>query len=169
MRLQRSTSSWRALLGLLSLSVLSCPVALAWTLPRQRILTPQSSPAATALFLAQGSDANTQEAASFSRESMQVNGDSGGSRIIPAAMSGKSQLAAAFTALDESDQYDAVLTGLCAKILDKEGDVDAASLDDSAALLTEMNQRRIPASPRSLMALIDVSTTIFDWATIMLL
>ena len=92
---------------------------------------------------------------------MQVNGEadsSSSSRIIPAAMSGKSQLAAAFTALDESDQYDAVLTGLCAKILDNsEGDTQAASLDDSAALLTEMNQRRIPASPRSLMALIDVS------------
>ena len=85
-------------------------------------------------------------------------------------MTGKSQLAAAFTALDESDQYDAVLTGLCAKILDNDntssGDNsesnssssrNGVSLDDPAALLTEMNERKIPASPRSLMALIDVS------------
>ena len=80
----------------------------------------------------------------------------GASRIIPMAQSGKSQLAAAFTALDESDQYDAVLTGLCAKILDgqQEGPVN---LDDPASLLREMNERSIQASPRSLMALVDVS------------
>ena len=95
---------------------------------------------------------------------------SSSSRIIPAAMTGKSQLAAAFGALDESDQYDAVLTGLCAKLLDTttntaDNDDDAASntqsLDDPVALLTEMNDRQIPASPRSLMALIDVSSFIF--------
>ena len=111
---------------------------------------------------------DTQEDEAFSRESLEggdVNGG-GSSRIIPAAMTGKSQLAAAFTALDESDQYDAVLTGLCAKILDaKKNDADhgndensgSTRLEDPAALLTEMNDRKIPASPRSLMALIDVS------------
>lgn len=104
----------------------------------------------------------------FSRDAMAGDSSSSSSsRIIPAAMTGKSQLAAAFTALDESDQYDAVLTGLCAKILDNDnsssGSTDndnnggGVNLDDPAALLTEMNERKIPASPRSLMALIDVS------------
>jgi len=149
--LQKSRS--QALLGVLTLSVLQ---AQAWTPPQHRISTPAAARRQPALFLAQDSDA-TQEA-----EAPQVNG---GSRIIPAAMSGKSQLAAAFTALDESDQYDAVLTGLCAKILDNQEGADAASLEDSAALLTEMNQRRIPASPRSLMALIDATVKAQDALT----
>ena len=75
------------------------------------------------------------------------------------------QLASAFMSLDENDQYDAVLTGLCAKILDDdEGSTITSSdqvlpaLQDPISLLTEMNQRRIKASPRSLMSLIDVST-----------
>ena len=98
----------------------------------------------------------------ISRDDMEgdSSSSSSSSRIIPAAMTGKSQLAAAFTALDESDQYDAVLTGLCAKILDATAETTeggAVNLDDPAALLTEMNDRKIPASPRSLMALIDVS------------
>ena len=73
----------------------------------------------------------------------------------------QSQLASAFTALDERDQYDAVLTGLCAKILDtpKAASVDptAQALRDPMQLVEEMNTRRIKASPRSLMAFIDVS------------
>ncbi|CAB9530529.1 expressed unknown protein [Seminavis robusta] len=93
-----------------------------------------------------------------------INGEAS-SRIIPAAMTGRSQLAAAFTALDESDQYDAVLTGLCAKILDNDQAATAASLEDSAALLTEMNQRNIPASPRSLMSLIDATVKTQDTTT----
>ena len=71
----------------------------------------------------------------------------------------QSQLAAAFTALDESDQYDAVLTGLCAKILDKPAVLDGEApktLQDPIQLVEEMNSRRIKASPRSLMAFIDV-------------
>ena len=71
----------------------------------------------------------------------------------------KSQLASAFSALDESDQYDAVLTGLCAKILDQPsedlGQVIEA-LQDPIQLMEEMNSRRIKAGSRSLMALIDV-------------
>jgi hypothetical protein len=148
MRLQKSTLALLSLYG----------TAQAWAPPQRRIHPTRRPQSTTTIRLAQSSDANTQEPASFSREDM-VNGDaSSGSRIIPAAMSGKSQLAAAFTALDESDQYDAVLTGLCAKILDSKEDApQTATLEDTAALLTEMNQRRIPASPRSLMALIDVS------------
>ena len=82
---------------------------------------------------------------------------SGGLMSIGSAL--QSQLVSAFTALDESDQYDAVLTGLCAKILDdpsKSGDQVTVALQDLIQLLQEMNSRRIPASGRSLMALIDV-------------
>jgi len=73
----------------------------------------------------------------------------------------QSQLASAFTALDESDQYNAVLTGLCAKILDQPSALDdsnAKTLEDPIQLVEEMNSRRIRASPRSLMAFIDVSS-----------
>jgi len=75
----------------------------------------------------------------------------------------QSQLASAFTALDERDQYDAVLTGLCAKILDQPagtpppaGEEITDPLRDPMQLVDEMNSRRIKASPRSLMAFIDV-------------
>ena len=71
----------------------------------------------------------------------------------------QSQLASAFTALDESDQYDAVLTGLCAKILDQPAISDGSAgktLEDPIQLVEEMNTRRIKASPRSLMSFIDV-------------
>ena len=71
----------------------------------------------------------------------------------------KSQLQNAFSALDEGDQYDAVLTGLCAKILDQpkdDSDQIIVALQDPLQLLDEMNSRRIKAGSRSLMALIDV-------------
>jgi hypothetical protein len=91
---------------------------------------------------------------------LQVNGET--STLMTTAGSSKSQLFSAFSALDLNDQYDAVLTGLCAnKILDDSG-VAAAdarqSLQDPLQLLDEMNDKQIQASPRSLMALIDVST-----------
>ena len=73
----------------------------------------------------------------------------------------QSQLASAFSALDEGDQYDAVLTGLCAKILDQPtlaGDLVVDALKDPISLLEEMNSRRVSAGSRSLMALVDVST-----------
>lgn len=85
-----------------------------------------------------------------------------------------SLLASAFDALNEDDKYDAVLTGLCSKILDGKIQVDPEQigkeatltpsdlalekLKDPIRLLGEMNQRRVKASSRSLMALIDVST-----------
>lgn len=73
----------------------------------------------------------------------------------------KSQLFASFSALSLRDQYDAVLTGLCAKIVDNnDSNRDAATifsrLEDPIQLLQEMNSKRIMASPRSMMALIDV-------------
>jgi hypothetical protein len=100
-------------------------------------------------------------------ESDDVNGSTkttttmvgGGSSLVAAASpDNKSRLASAFAALDETDQYDAVLTGLCAKILDDTADEEAkAALQDPIKLMQEMNARRVTASGRSLMALIDVS------------
>jgi len=67
----------------------------------------------------------------------------------------------AFASLNEEDKYDTVLTGLCAKILDgqidTEEDEDVDPLDGPMDLLTEMNSRRVKASPRSLSAMIDVA------------
>ena len=75
----------------------------------------------------------------------------------------QSRLVDAFTALDESDKYDAVLTGLCAKILDDTSKTTSdiiESLNDPINLVQEMNQRRIRAGARSLMSLIDVSVPV---------
>jgi hypothetical protein len=84
------------------------------------------------------------------------------SQLTFASQDTKSRLASAFAALDESDQYDAVLTGLCAKILDDAPDADAKeALQDPIKLMQEMNARRVKASGRSLMALIDVSILMF--------
>ncbi|KAI2514152.1 hypothetical protein MHU86_45 [Fragilaria crotonensis] len=83
-----------------------------------------------------------------------------------AGQDNKSRLASAFAALDETDQYDAVLTGLCAKILDDSANTDAkAALQDPFKLLQEMNIRRVKASGRSLMALIDATVVAQDAAT----
>jgi hypothetical protein len=82
----------------------------------------------------------------------------------------KAQLLNAFTNLGAADQYDAVLTGLCAKILDKdtpgasttttsEPKTILESIQDCISLLEEMNASKITASPRSLMAVIDVRST----------
>jgi hypothetical protein len=84
-----------------------------------------------------------------------------------------SLLASAFEALNDDDKYDAVLTGLCSKILDgklevtpnqigKEATLTPSQLaleklKDPIRLVEEMNQRGVKASGRSLMALIDVS------------
>jgi hypothetical protein len=93
-----------------------------------------------------------------SSDAADVNGVGGGGGGLVSASDAKSQLFSAFAALEVTDQYDAVLTGLCAKILDTQlQDAEAAvALQDPTQLLTEMNQRKIAASPRSLMALIDV-------------
>jgi hypothetical protein len=72
------------------------------------------------------------------------------SGIVLGGDSARSILASAFAALGVNDQYDAVLTGLCAKILDETSNEQCLSaLQDPIALLQEMNGR---------MALIDVST-----------
>jgi hypothetical protein len=137
-----------------------------WNLPCFRITPP------TTLF-------SEQSSSSSSSSSSAPAASSSTSGYLVAAQSDlvKTQLLSAFTNLGVSDQYDAVLTGLCAKILDapkgtttttaaivvEEANEDtttatttSVSLSDCTDLLQEMNSQSIPASPRSLMALIDV-------------
>lgn len=88
--------------------------------------------------------------------------------LVPSGFSLQSQLANAFSNLDESDQYDAVLTGLCAKILDQPslgGDDVIVALEDPISLLEEMNARRVSAGSRSLMALVDAAAAAKDSKT----
>jgi hypothetical protein len=95
-----------------------------------------------------------------------TNEDDNGKGLLAMGNSLQSQLASAFSALDESDQYDAVLTGLCAKILDQpslSGDEVIVALQDSISLLEEMNLRKVSAGSRSLMALVDVSTSYYNY------
>lgn len=102
---------------------------------------------------------------SASQSSDQDGKESFAEGLVAAGSSLQSQLASAFSNLDESDQYDAVLTGLCAKILDEptmSGDEVIVALEDPINLLEEMNTRRVSAGSRSLMALVDVSSTIFS-------
>lgn len=97
-----------------------------------------------------------------------------------------SLLNSAFEALNEDEKYDAVLTGLCAKLIDGEmsSDPDQIAMEatltpsqlaleklkDPIQLMEEMNQRRIKASGRSLMALIDVSDFFnFNWSLVAIL
>ena len=93
----------------------------------------------------------------YSQNDSQLEEVNGGASLILSS-DNKSKLASAFSNLAENDQYDAVLTGLCAKILDDTANQKAMSaLQDPIALLREMNDRKVPASGRSLMAIIDVS------------
>jgi hypothetical protein len=86
----------------------------------------------------------------------------GNSGLVSLPQPSASKLASAFLGLQERDQYDAVLTGLCAKILDEVPvEKTVSALQDPMALLQEMNDRQVPASPRSLMALIDVRVACF--------
>lgn len=101
---------------------------------------------------------NSNSAGVENVEGSSGNGGAGG--LMSMGTSLKSQLASAFSALDESDQYSAVVSGLCAKILDEPsmaGDQVVVALQDPIQLFGEMNSRRVKASGRSIMALIDVS------------
>lgn len=109
------------------------------------------------------SEDDTQTDPQFTQEDEQVNGAS-----LVLQNDDRSSLASAFSNLAENDQYDAVLTGLCAKILDDTSEEKAiSSLQDPISLVVEMNGRNVQASGRSLMALIDVrcyssSTLLFE-------
>mmetsp|Transcript_34168 Transcript_34168/g.80441 ORF Transcript_34168/g.80441 Transcript_34168/m.80441 type:complete len:462 (+) Transcript_34168:221-1606(+) len=105
---------------------------------------------------------------SMSQSSDQDGKESFAEGLVAAGSSLQSQLASAFSSLDETDQYDAVLTGLCAKILDDPslaGDEVIIALEDPMNLLEEMNSRRVSASSRSLMALVDAAAAAKDSKT----
>ena len=120
---------------------------------------------------------------STTEDSSNNNGAGGGGlvRQTDSNMMNK-QLLNAFTNLGAADQYDAVLTGLCAKILDSDTSTTGTSstatnqnsnnmspdrtivaIQDCIALLEEMNTSKITASSRSLMALIDVNFVSFSF------
>jgi hypothetical protein len=131
---------------------------LAWTAPWSQAFAPSSRAGGrrgeASLSRRQ---AEPQDAAQKSQETEAVNGEGGG---ILLSADAKSQLFASFAALSLADQYDAVLTGLCAKILDAPDLTEAkavTALQDPMQLVEEMNGKKIPASARSLMALVDVS------------
>lgn len=99
---------------------------------------------------------DSQEVDSRDDSTASVNG---ASALVSMGDDERSRLASAFLNLGEADQYDAVLTGLCAKILDDDGIREEQALpllQDPISLLKEMNDRNVQASGRSLMALIDV-------------
>jgi hypothetical protein len=139
-----------------------------------RALRPSSASSSSAAY-------TSVEAQQFSVDTFSQDSDSeiNGSSYLVSSATAKAQLFDAFAALSDVDQYDAVLTGLCAKILDNDAaanksagetvngastdgamDPRVARLQDPIRLLQEMNQKRLVASPRSLMALIDVSMQI---------
>jgi hypothetical protein len=100
---------------------------------------------------------NNDDVSSFSSSSQQQLQQKQGLVALGSAL--QSQLISAFSQLDESDQYDAILTGLCAKILDNssmKGNDVLVALQDPLNLLEEMNARRVVAGSRSIMALVDV-------------
>jgi hypothetical protein len=106
-------------------------------------------------FVVLGAAANNQETTSSESSS---SSSSTSSSLVPQSAV-KSQLFSAFTNLALTDQYDAVLTGLAAKILDSSDSTPERTITELSncyELLTEMNQKRIAPSPRSTMAMIDV-------------
>jgi hypothetical protein len=131
---------------------IGAPVALAFHVHRPLALPPRT------LSHRCMSEEDTQSLdPQFVSEEEQVNGAS-----LVLQNDERSSLASAFSNLKESDQYDAVLTGLCAKILDDTSEEKAiSSLQDPVSLIQEMNQRNVEASGRSLMAFIDVRVLMF--------
>lgn len=118
--------------------------------PLSRVVRPSSTTLSPRFLSEEDTQVDPQGATG---EDGQVNGAS-----LVVQNDQRTTLASAFSALAENDQYDAVLTGLCAKILDDtEEEKVISSLQDPVSLMREMNDRRVEASGRSLMALIDVS------------
>mmetsp|Transcript_56128 Transcript_56128/g.65552 ORF Transcript_56128/g.65552 Transcript_56128/m.65552 type:complete len:500 (-) Transcript_56128:300-1799(-) len=87
-------------------------------------------------------------------------------------------LAEAFASLKDDDKYDAVLVGICAKILDtgsaSGGDGEALALESTSVwgvmdkpfnLMIEMNDRKVRASGRSLSAFVDTAASVQDART----
>ena len=73
--------------------------------------------------------------------------------------SDKNLLNMAFSSLDDKDKYETVLTGLCAKVIDGDSSSAKEGLVDPIRLIEEMNSSRIVAGPRSIISLVDVSSS----------
>ena len=63
----------------------------------------------------------------------------------------------AFSALNDRDKYETVLTGLCAKVIDGGAANSKNGLVDPIRLLEEMNSNGITTGPRGIISLVDVS------------
>lgn len=92
------------------------------------------------------------------RSSMLFEGPSsanGGEMVL--ARDGDRLLNVAFSALDDRDKYETVLTGLCAKVIDGGASNAKDGLVDPIRLMEEMNGNGITTGPRGIISLIDVS------------
>ena len=73
------------------------------------------------------------------------------------ARDGERLLNVAFSALDDRDKYETVLTGLCAKVIDGGAANSKNGLVDPIRLMEESNSNGITIGPRGIISLVDVS------------
>ena len=105
--------------------------------------------------------------ASNGRLFMNVGDDVSSTSLVRTIPGGSNALSDAFDALSETDKYDAVLTGLCAKILDsKDKTNEENNVEGPLNLMQEMISRKVQASTRSVSALIDVAAQSEDVWTV---
>lgn len=79
---------------------------------------------------------------------------------IALARDGDRLLNVAFSALDDRDKYETVLTGLCAKVIDGGAANSKNGLVDPIRLMEESNSNGITIGPRGIISLVDVSVII---------
>jgi hypothetical protein len=114
-----------------------------------RTTTPMTTGGAGAppTMLARGDDA----AAAAGRDDWRTVG-------AAAAAASRPLLDEAFSNFDDTDKYETVLSGLCAKIVDDGSEANARlKIVNPMRLLGEMNSMGIPIGPRGVVGLIDVS------------
>ena len=85
--------------------------------------------------------------------------DSSNTGDIALARDGDRLLNVAFSALDDRDKYETVLTGLCAKVIDGGAANSKNGLVDPIRLMEESNTNGITIGPRGVISLVDVSMT----------
>lgn len=79
------------------------------------------------------------------------------------ARDGERLLNVAFSALDDRDKYETVLTGLCAKVIDGGAANSKNGLVDPIRLMEESNSNGITIGPRGIISLVDVSVNMLLW------
>ncbi len=84
------------------------------------------------------------------------------------ARDGDRLLNVAFSALDDRDKYETVLTGLCAKVIDGGAANAKNGLVDPIRLMEESNSNRITIGPRGIISLVDVSVNCFCGCSVFL-